>query len=64
MVFEGSISVDENKCSGCGECVNVCPAAVYEILDSRSKPKHVRDCIECCACVEVCEPEAIAHSSC
>ena len=40
-----NVSVDADKCVGCGECVDVCPVEVYELNDGK--------------CVEVCEANAI-----
>ena len=33
------ITVDEEKCIGCGLCVNLCPDA-FELEDSKSKVKE------------------------
>ena len=30
--------VDEAKCVGCEECVDVCPAEVFEMQDEKSVP--------------------------
>lgn len=27
------ITIDTDQCNGCGECVNACPAEVFEVLD-------------------------------
>lgn len=27
------ISIDTDKCDGCGECVTACPAGVFEVAD-------------------------------
>ena len=27
------ISIDTDKCDGCGNCVTVCPAGIFEVLD-------------------------------
>ena len=51
--------VDEEKCIGCGECVDVCPVEVYEIQDDKSVPVNAEECVGCESCVEVCEQEAI-----
>ncbi len=53
------ISVDQEKCTGCGECVDICPEDVYELQDEKSTPVRVEDCVGCESCVEVCEQEAI-----
>jgi NAD-dependent dihydropyrimidine dehydrogenase PreA subunit len=53
------IEVDQEKCIGCGECVDVCPVDVYEMQDEKSVPVNVEECIGCESCIEVCEQEAI-----
>ena len=52
--------VDEEKCVGCGECVDVCPVDVYELQNDKSVPVNAEECIGCESCVEVCEEDAIA----
>ncbi|MCJ7641609.1 MAG: 4Fe-4S binding protein [Desulfobacterales bacterium] len=51
--------VDHEKCSGCKNCVEVCPSEVYRIELDRSYPSHGEDCIECWACVEQCPTQSI-----
>ena len=51
--------VDQEKCVGCGECVDVCPSDVYEIQDEKSVPVNADECLGCESCVEVCEQGAI-----
>jgi NAD-dependent dihydropyrimidine dehydrogenase PreA subunit len=53
------IEVDQEKCIGCGECVDVCPVDVYEMQDEKSVPINIEECIGCESCIEVCEQEAI-----
>jgi len=53
------VEVDQEKCIGCGECVDVCPVDVYEMKDEKSVPVNVEECIGCESCIEVCEQEAI-----
>jgi NAD-dependent dihydropyrimidine dehydrogenase PreA subunit len=53
------IDVDEEKCIGCGECVEVCPSDVYEIQDEKSIVVNEEECVGCESCLEVCEQEAI-----
>ena len=52
-------SVDEEKCEGCEECVDVCPVEVFEMVDGKSSPVNAEECLGCESCVEVCEPGAI-----
>ena len=54
-----NVSVDNDKCVGCGECVDVCPVEVYEIKDGKSEPVNAEECLGCESCVEVCETSAI-----
>jgi len=59
------ITVDMEKCSGCGECISVCPGSVFEFNDEgKSNPVRPEDCQECCSCVEVCPESAIKVDVC
>ena len=51
--------VDEDKCVGCEECVDVCPVEVFEMEDGKSKAVNADECLGCESCVEVCEASAI-----
>ncbi|MDP2647321.1 MAG: 4Fe-4S binding protein [Desulfobacterales bacterium] len=51
--------VDEEKCQGCEECVEICPVEVFEMVDGKSSPVNADECLGCESCVEVCEPGAI-----
>ncbi|MBW2311572.1 MAG: 4Fe-4S dicluster domain-containing protein [Deltaproteobacteria bacterium] len=53
------VEVDQEKCIGCGECVDVCPVDVYEMQDEKSVPVNAEECIGCESCIEVCEQDAI-----
>ncbi|MBW1981718.1 MAG: 4Fe-4S binding protein [Deltaproteobacteria bacterium] len=53
------VTVDKDKCTGCEECVEVCPVDVYEIEDGKSEPVNAEECLGCESCVEVCEAGAI-----
>lgn len=60
-----TISVDEEKCEGCGECVDSCPGEVFELNDGgKSEAVNLDECTECCTCIEVCPNDAITHDSC
>ncbi|OQY60329.1 MAG: ferredoxin [Desulfobacteraceae bacterium 4572_88] len=51
--------VDEAKCVGCEECVDICPVDVFEMKDGKSFVANGEDCEECESCIEVCEEDAI-----
>ena len=53
------IEVDEEKCIGCGDCVDVCPVDVYEMQNEKSVPVNAEECTGCESCLEACEQEAI-----
>ena len=59
-----TIEIDEDKCTGCGECVNICPSEVFEVVNDKSTCPKVDDCSECGVCVDTCPEKAIKHSSC
>lgn len=54
-----NVNVDNDKCVGCGECVDNCPVEVYEMQDGKSVPVNVEECLGCETCVEVCEQNAV-----
>ncbi len=54
------VTVDNDKCVGCGECVDICPVEVYELQDEKSVPVNAEECVGCESCIEVCEQEAIS----
>jgi len=54
-----TVEVNQEKCTGCGECVDICPEEVYELQDEISVPVNAEDCVGCESCLEVCESDAI-----
>ncbi|UTF49196.1 4Fe-4S binding protein [Desulfomicrobium sp. ZS1] len=54
-----SVTVDNDKCIGCGECVDVCPVEVYELQNGKAVPVNEEECLGCESCIEVCEQNAI-----
>ena len=52
----------ENKCIGCGKCLEVCPNSVHRIEDG----KHIIDrsrCVSCGTCADFCFANALVMSS-
>lgn len=54
-----NVEIDEEKCTGDEECVNVCPAGVLEMQEGKAKVVNIDECLGCESCVEVCPSGAI-----
>lgn len=54
-----TVTIDTDKCIGCGECVDVCPVEVYELQDSKALVVNEEECLGCESCIEVCESNAV-----
>ncbi len=53
------IKINEEKCVGCADCVKVCLASCFEIVERKANIKSLEKCMECCACWYVCKEDAI-----
>jgi NAD-dependent dihydropyrimidine dehydrogenase PreA subunit len=53
------IIIDNDKCTGCGTCVETCPVDVLEIQNEKSVPVKVEECLVCRACEAQCPENAI-----
>ena len=54
-----SVTVDVDKCIGCGECVDVCPVEVYELQNGKAVVVNEEEWLGCESCIEVCEQAAL-----
>jgi UDP-glucose 4-epimerase len=54
-----TITVDENKCVGCGKCIEVCPFKLRILEEGKSLVDPNR-CVGCGRCLKVCTEEAIS----
>jgi len=60
--YRGVPKVDEEKCTGCGACAQVCPARAIDMSDEDGKRTVKFDyskCIFCASCEEICPDDAI-----
>jgi ferredoxin len=55
-------TLDETRCTGCGDCVAVCPTACLEMSGPLPWLPRPADCVSCALCADVCPAEAIAMS--
>ena len=52
------VTVNEETCTDCKHCVNICPMDV-DILDNKRSRKHGTECILCLECVKECPNNSI-----
>jgi NAD-dependent dihydropyrimidine dehydrogenase PreA subunit len=51
--------LDERRCSGCGDCVLVCPTGCLEMAGHTPWLPRPFDCVACALCVAVCPTGAL-----
>lgn len=56
-----AIVVDPGKCTGCGDCVEVCPGDLMTVDPDTGKSslRRSRDCWGCMSCVKACPRGAL-----
>lgn len=51
--------VDQDKCRGCEECLEICPQRVFELCEMKAVVAYPDQCVGCRSCEAVCEQGAI-----
>lgn len=59
MVLRNIVKIDEEKCDGCGQCVNACAEGAIEIIDGKAKLVSEVYCDGLGACIGHCPQDAI-----
>lgn len=57
--IEVGIKIDQTKCVGCGECVEICPEDVLVMEGKRPAVRYPEECWWCDACEMDCPVGAI-----
>lgn len=53
------IEIDENKCTGCGDCIPACPEGALQIIDGKARLVSDLSCDGLGACVGNCPEDAL-----
>jgi ferredoxin len=58
------VTINVEKCQGCGDCVDTCPSELLAVVEESSQKHAVMkgsadDCLGCFACQEICEEGAL-----
>lgn len=54
-----TLSIDIDKCTGCGICENVCPHQILSVNEKKCRVSDMDLCMECGACMTNCPNESI-----
>jgi Fe-S-cluster-containing hydrogenase component 2 len=54
------IQIQQEKCTGCGMCVNICPREAISMQEQKARIISEDLCLECGACSLNCPVEAIS----
>ncbi|MBW1824962.1 MAG: 4Fe-4S binding protein [Deltaproteobacteria bacterium] len=56
-----SVQIDEERCVGCGCCIDGCNSGALEFHPEKEKVwVNEGECIECKSCIELCPEEALS----
>lgn len=55
------VKLDNDKCTGCGKCVDACAVGAIIINETRNKAVVDEDqCLQCGVCIDECPTEALS----
>ena len=54
-----AVQIDQEKCNGCGLCVDVCPLQAISLENDKAKVDD-DSCTECGQCIDECPNKAIS----
>ena len=54
-----TLALDQEKCVGCGKCLEVCPHEVFALEAGKARIVDRDGCMECGACAKNCPTEAV-----
>jgi Fe-S-cluster-containing hydrogenase component 2 len=55
--------LDDTRCTGCADCVAICPPACLAMAGALPWLPRPADCVECTLCVHVCPADAVTMAS-
>ena len=61
--LHAKIAINRELCIGCGACIDVCPKAVYALVEQKSSIVNLDACVSCKSCFAQCPTGAIDHSA-
>jgi NAD-dependent dihydropyrimidine dehydrogenase PreA subunit len=51
--------IDEERCTGCGECVDACPTGALQLVEGQAALTEPEACAYCADCEDLCPQGAI-----
>ncbi len=57
------VEIDLDKCVGAADCIEVCPAEVFELVNGKVIAENIGACTDCRACEGICPTNAIINHS-